>query len=123
MKKIFGFIKRDVVNTVVLILTIGFFVEAIVHVEDRDYTNGLFFGILALFIFRFMIWHYRLWDLVNDNVTDNMVRVNIFHLPAISSNAKPKMKVSEEWPFILMTSIIVLGGLAIIGYFLISLFR
>ena len=115
MRKVWEFLIRDLVNTIVLLLTVVFLIASIVKGNDL----GLFYGILVLFITRFMSWHYALWDKINASVTDDEIRVNIFGLPRKSSNIRAK----EDGPiiFVIIGWLIALGGVFLFGYLVVTL--
>ena len=115
MKKVIDFLTRDIVNTIVLLLTVVFFIGSLVN----GINIGLFYGVLVLFIIRFMIWHYRLWDKINNNIMDDELRVNVFGLPRKSSDERAKEYSSII--FIIVGWLIALGGLFLFGYLAISL--
>lgn len=115
MKKVWDFLTRDLVNTIVLLLTVVFLVASIVKGQDL----GLFYGILVLFIIRFMVWHYGLWDKINAYVMDDEVRVNVFGLPRKSSNIRAKDDRSVI--FVIVGWVIALGGAFLFGYLVVTL--
>lgn len=115
MKRIIDFFRRDLVNTIVLVLTLMMFVVSLVKGEE----GGFFYGILVLFIVRFMVWHYGLWDKVNAYVMDDEVRVNVFGLPRKSYSGKVKER--KEWLEVVVLTVIVLGTIFLFGYLLLSL--
>ena len=115
MKKVWDFIGRDVVNTFVLVLTVILGVTSVIKGIDVGY----FYVILALFIFRFMLWHYKLWDKVNDSITDTTTRNLVFGLPPISSTKSAKHRDG----YTAISLIIFLFGIAFLIYFGITLLK
>ena len=115
MKKVWNFLGRDVVNTFVLIMTVILGITSVIKGIDVGY----FYVILALFIFRFMLWHYKLWDKVNDSIMDTELRSQVFGLPPVSSN-KP---ARHNHGYTAINLIIFLFGIAFLIYFGISLLK
>lgn len=115
MKKIWNFLGRDVVNTFVLLLTVILGVVSVIKGIDVGY----FYVLLALFIFRFMLWHYKLWDKVNDSIMDTELRSQVFGLPPASSTKSAKHKDG----YTAISLIIFLFGIAFLIYFGISLLK
>ena len=115
MKNVIRFLSRDIVNTIMLLLVVVFFIASVV----RGFDLGLLYGLVALFIIRFMLWHYRLWDLVNAYVTDNETRVNVFGLPGLSENKKADEK--KPLLFRIVEWLILLAGVFLFGYLVVTL--
>lgn len=115
MKKVLDFLGRDVVNTFVLVLTVILGVVSVIKGIDVGY----FYVVLALFTFRFMLWHYKLWDKVNENVIDNQTRINVFGLNSVDSTKPAKHKNG----YTAVSLIIFLFGIAFLIYFGISLLK
>lgn len=115
MKNVIRFLSRDIVNTIMLLLVVVFFIASVV----KGFDLGLLYGLVALFIIRFMLWHYRLWDLVNAYVTDNETRVNVFGLPGLSENKRAEEK--KPLMFRIVEWLILLGGVFLFGYLVVTL--
>lgn len=115
MKKIIDFLGRDIVNTFVLVLTVILGVVSVITGNDIGY----FYCLLAVFIFRFMLWHYGLWDKVNDNVMDNEMRVSVFGLMPVDSNKSSK----HGKLYSAVNLIIFLVGIGMLALFVLELLK
>jgi hypothetical protein len=66
-----------------------------------------------------MLWHYKLWDKVNDSITDTTTRNLVFGLPPISSTKSAKHRNG----YTAISLIIFLFGIAFLIYFGITLLK
>lgn len=92
LRKVLKFLDRDIVNSVMLCLTVVF---AIISIVTESYI-GFLYILLSIFIFRFMVWHYRLWDKIDRYIMDDEIRVNVFSLQRKSDTVKRKRNKAED---------------------------
>jgi hypothetical protein len=118
MRKIINFFKREIVNTIMLVLTVIFAIAGLIGMWQGN-PMGCFYPLLVLFILRTLMVHYDLWDKVNAYVTDDEVRVNVFGLPRKSYTGGNKQKAPLFYR--VFGWIMLLIAVLMIGYLFLAL--
>ena len=120
MKKFIRFISADWIDTIMLVLmiasVIGYFVKGDGDV-DRDFSNGnytLMISIFFLWSLRLKLWYYMTWTKIDNYLTDDYVRSEVFGLPRYDSEdsgKKQEMGLVEKFVHVLLltTGVLMIG--------------
>lgn len=91
MRNFIRFVSRDWIDTIMLVLmvvcVVGYFVKGDGDF-DRDFASGNFTGMISIFFLwslRLKLWYYMTWTKIDNYLTDDYVRSEVFGLPRYDS--------------------------------------